>query len=558
MEHTNYVCPHCGTEIDAAEFAQNSYVCVRCSHHKRLSWRERLACTVDKGSFAEFDAALLSANPLGFEGYDEKIAALRKACGTNEAVVTGACTIQGEKAVIGVMDTHFMMGSMGSVVGEKIARAFERAAKERLPVVLFCASGGARMQEGMLSLMQMAKTAGAARRHADAGLLYVSVMTDPTTGGVTASFASLGGVVIAEPGALVGFAGKRVIQDTIGESLPDHFQSAEFLLRHGFADMLVNRPDIPRVLHKLFCLFKSRKEQMIFLSKACDEEKTEHAFQKIPLKKIEERLSMLVSLKRPSILDYIPLIFDDFLELKGDRCYGDDPAVLGGVALFQGQAVMLISHVRGRDIEEFKNTNFSMPHPEGYRKALRLAKQAECFAMPVICFIDTTGAFCGIGAEERGQGAAIAECLAGFMMLKTPVISVVLGNGGSGGALAIGVCDRLAMLENSLYSVISPRGFASILWKDAGREKEAAAVMKITAEDLRGFGICDDIIPEPTGGAHTDIPATARDISRYMAQTLAELLPIPIETLLENRFRKYRESGVFHETIGETAESGIV
>jgi acetyl-CoA carboxylase carboxyl transferase subunit alpha len=260
---------------------------------------------------------------------------------------------------------------------------------------------------------------------------------------------------------------------------------------------------------------------------------------------VSQRLELLHSMGCPSIGDYIPFLFDDFTELHGDRCYGDDPAVMGGVGLFAGKPVTVIAQVRGRDIDELKRVNFSMPHPEGYRKALRLAKQAEKFRRPVLCFIDTPGAFCGIGAEERGQGEAIARNLLEFMSLETPVLSVVLGEGGSGGALALGVCDELAMLENSLYSVISPRGFASILWKEAGREREAAELMKICAEDLLAFGICDRIIPEPGGGARNDIEQTARNISSWLSEALQRVSSMEIIELLEKRYDKFRHVGVF-------------
>ncbi|MBR4305427.1 MAG: acetyl-CoA carboxylase carboxyltransferase subunit alpha, partial [Ruminiclostridium sp.] len=231
-----------------------------------------------------------------------------------------------------------------------------------------------------------------------------------------------------------------------------------------------------------------------------------------------QRLEIIREKTRPTVNDYIPLIFSHFTELHGDRLYGDDAAILSGIATIDGTPVTVIAQVKGRNLEENKKSNFSMPHPEGYRKALRLAKQAEKFHRPVICLVDTPGAFCGIEAEKRGQGEAIAKNIAEFMTLKTPVISVVLGEGGSGGALALAVCDELAMLENALYSVISPRGFASILWKDPAREKEAAELMKITAEDLNGFGVCDKIIAEPVGGAHNDATATAENISDYLIE----------------------------------------
>ena len=262
---------------------------------------------------------------------------------------------------------------------------------------------------------------------------------------------------------------------------------------------------------------------------------------------IMQRVDLLKSLGRPTIRDYIPLLFKDFTEFHGDRYFSDDPALLGGIGLFENTPVTVIAQVRGRDIAEWQKVNGSMPHPEGYRKALRLVKQAEKFRRPVICFIDTPGAFCGVGAEERGQGEAIARNLHEFMMLKTPVMSVVLGEGGSGGALAIGVCDELAMLENALYSVISPKGFASILWKDGSREREAAEMIKITAEDLKSFGICDHIIAEPEGGAAKDVNLTSSNIAAWVRGSLGSLLKENFDTLPEKRYQKFRKMGVVKE-----------
>ncbi|MDR0598283.1 MAG: acetyl-CoA carboxylase, carboxyltransferase subunit beta, partial [Treponema sp.] len=241
VETGHIACPHCGTVTDIEAFQRAHKVCEKCNYHARLRWQERLECTVDGGSFKELDPLMNSKNPIGFPEYESKIAALQQSCDTKEAVVTGECTIGGFPAVIGVMDSYFMMGSMGSVVGEKIARALEHGTAAKLPVIIFATSGGARMQEGIFSLMQMAKTSAAVARHNQAGQLYLSVITDPTTGGVTASFASLGDIVIAEPGALIGFAGKRVIQDTIGQKLPERFQTAEFVQEHGFVDIIVPR-----------------------------------------------------------------------------------------------------------------------------------------------------------------------------------------------------------------------------------------------------------------------------------------------------------------------------
>lgn len=254
-----FKCPRCGAVAYMDDFEKNRKVCANCNYHARLTWQERIAMTADKGTFVEFDAQMESKNPIGFPEYEKKISAMQEKCDTKEAIVTGECTIHGYKTVIGVMDSNFMMASMGSVVGEKITRAFEYATENKLPVVLFTASGGARMQEGIISLMQMAKTSGAIARHSEAGGLYITVMTDPTTGGVTASFASLGDIIIAEPKVLIGFAGRRVIQDTIRQQLPDDFQSAEFLQDNGFVDMITDRVSMRRTIARVLRLHNFKK-----------------------------------------------------------------------------------------------------------------------------------------------------------------------------------------------------------------------------------------------------------------------------------------------------------
>ncbi len=261
-----------------------------------------------------------------------------------------------------------------------------------------------------------------------------------------------------------------------------------------------------------------------------------------------ERQLLVRDKTRPAIRDYLPLIFQDFYELHGDRGVRDDGAILGGIGRLAGRPVTVIAEVKGRNIEENKASNFAMPHPEGYRKALRLAKQAEKFHRPVICFIDTPGAFCGIEAEKRGQGEAIARNLAEFMSLRTPVISIVLGEGGSGGALALGVCDALAMLENALYSVISPRGAASILWKDASREQEACEVLHITAEDMVKFGVAETIISESDTDAVNDLDKISENIKEYLLDIVPKKCEKDIDLLLKERYTKFRKIGVFTET----------
>lgn len=260
-----------------------------------------------------------------------------------------------------------------------------------------------------------------------------------------------------------------------------------------------------------------------------------------------ERIQLVHAKGRPTINDYLPLIFTDFYEMHGDRLFGDDRAIMGGIARIDNMPVTVIAQVKGRDINENKACNFAMPHPEGYRKALRLARQAEKFHRPIVCLIDTPGASCGVPDEERGQGEAIAKNIAEFMTIRTPIISVILGEAGSGGALALGVCDELAMLENAQYSVLSPRGFASILWKDASREQEASEIMMITAEDMVRLGVAETIIDEPLGGAHNDLDKISENIKEYLAHKIQEKSEKDIDVLLKERYTKFRKIGEFTE-----------
>lgn len=247
--------------------------------------------------------------------------------------------------------------------------------------------------------------------------------------------------------------------------------------------------------------------------------------------------------ERPNTYDYINYIFRDFIELHGDRCFGDDPAVVGGIGRFNGRAVTVIGHLKGKDTKENLARNFGMAHPEGFRKGMRLMKQAEKFKRPVICFIDTPGANPGIGAEERGQFEAIARSILTMAILKTPIITVVIGEGASGGALAFGVGDRILMQEHTIYSVISPEGYASILWKDSSRAREAAEAIRITASDILELGVADKIIPEPLGGAHRDPKAAADLLGEAIADSLDELLELSLEDLMSYRYEKFRSIG---------------
>lgn len=556
-------CNKCGAAIIAEDVKQGYYICPKCGGYFRVHAYRRIQMVIDEGTFEEWNQDLIGGNPVNYKGYPEKVRALQEKTGLKEAVVTGKGKINGRDTVIAVCDGRFLMASMGWAVGEKITRAVERATEEKLPVIIFACSGGARMQEGITSLMQMAKTSAALERHSKAGLLYVSVLTEPTTGGVTASFAMLGDIILAEPGALIGFAGPRVIEQTLRQKLPKGFQRAEFLVEHGFVDDIVRRENLKETLGKILEIHAvswktenrirtdaaelhhvdhpgSDSENLI--NDKCDSDRGDSNPAGInPYLTAWDRVQISRKIDRPSGSDYIEALFTDFMEFHGDRNYGDDKAIIGGIAKFHGKPVTVIVQEKGTNTKENIAHNFGMPMPEGYRKALRLMKQAEKFQRPVICFVDTPGAFCGIEAEERGQGEAIARNLWELAGLKTPVLSIVTGEGGSGGALALAAGDQVWMLENSIYSILSPEGFASILWKDSTKAKEAAAVMKLTASDLYEKGIIEQVIPEPENLTPESMWQVAERLNDKICTFLQKYTSLSAEELLETRYARFRK-----------------
>lgn len=400
------------------------------------------------------------------------------------------------------------------------------------------------MQEGIISLMQMAKTSAALKKHSDAGLLYIPVLTDPTTGGVTASFAMLGDIILAEPGALIGFAGPRVIEQTIGQKLPEGFQRAEFQLEHGFVDAIVERKDLKKTLYKILKLHH-RQEGFANFTPATD-------FEFAPSELMKERNAKSRSLTawekvkaarktdRPASVDYMDEIFEGFIELHGDRYFRDDPAVVGGIAYLDGQPVTVIGVHKGKDMKDCMLHNYGMPSPEGYRKALRLMKQAEKFGRPIITFVNTSGAFCGMEAEEGGQGEAIARNLYEMSAVKVPILTLMIGEGGSGGALALAVGNEVWMMENATYSVLSPEGFASILWKDGKRAKEAAEVMKITAQDLLHLNVVEKVIPEYGGADDKALHDIAMFMKYHMREFLEKYKGKSGQEIAEERYQRFR------------------
>ncbi|MFM2105510.1 MAG: hypothetical protein RL338_542 [Chloroflexota bacterium] len=623
-------CPSCGEMHYNRQLEKTQRVCPACGHHFRLGARARLDQLLDHGSFVERDAGLASVDPLGFvdsKPYPERVAAARTTSGLADAAVWGTGALDGRRVAICVMDFSFMGGSMGSVVGEKVTRAAEGALAERIPLIVVSSSGGARMQEGTFALMQLAKTLAAIERLKAGGVPFISVLTDPTTGGVFASFAAVGDVNVAEPDALIGFAGARVSAGTIAQELPPGFQRSEFLFEHGFLDLIVPRAELRDELARLLGYLVPAGANpavpvspalapfrpLSFLSELADRILPDLPFldgrdepgvagggraagapsgaiggrggtgsrpgadgtppaPALPAESLQAdaangggagtaadaervareaavwaRVQLARHLKRPRTLELVATLADEFVELHGDRLFGDDPAIVGGLARIGGRGVVIVGHQKGAETDENIRRNFGMPHPEGYRKAMRLMTLAERFGLPVVTLIDVPGAHPGPESEERGIAEAIASSIGLMTRLRTPIVAAITGEGGSGGALAVAVGDVVVALENSIYSVISPEGCASILWRSPDQAATAAVAMRLTAADQHALGVVDVVVPEPGDGAHTDHAETARRLRRVVVGQLDRLAELSLDDLLDLRYARYRTLGAFTE-----------
>ena len=532
-------CPRCKSSLEESASFRRYRVCDACRFHFALSARERVELLLDDGSFVETNADLVSFDPLHFsdkQPYAERLAEARERTGMQESVLTGVGTIAGRQAVLAISDFAFMGGTMGSAAGEKVALAMELARRRRRPFIAVCSSGGARMQEGTLSLMQMAKTAAAAMQLHRAGVPVISVLADPTTGGVYASYGSQGDVILAEPGALIGFAGPRVIAETTGQAPPEGTHTAEFLLEHGMLDQIVDRSQLRGTLAALLQLFERPEAAAVRKRGTYHPEPT-------PPASAWDEVQLARRPDRPTASTYIASLAPAFIELHGDRLFGDDPALVAGLGEIDGISCLILAQERGRDEAERAQRHRGQMHPEGYRKAARLMRLAAQLHLPIVALIDTPGAALDYASEERGLAGAISTCLATLSVVPVPVVAVVIGEGGSGGALALGLADRILMQENAIYSVIAPEGAAAILYRSASHAQEVAGVLKLTAYDCQRLGVVDVVVPEPIGGAQDDPHYAALQLRNHVRAALGELLHVTPLKLVQARYQKFRRMG---------------
>jgi len=535
-------CESCGKLVYYRDYKDNHYVCPRCGHVFIMSPKQRFNLLFDSPDWTKLNLSTCTDDPLEFidrEAYKDRLAEARTDTGENDAVVAADGTIDGIPTTICVLNGFFMMGSMGRAAGDGIISAIEHAIELNQPFIMVTSSGGARMQENILSLMQMARTTVAVNKLHDKKIPYIVILTDPTFGGVTASFAMLGDIHIAESGSRIGFAGRRVIEQNIREKLPSNFQTADYLYEHGMVDIVSSRSDlhdnVARILRVL--THKTIEPKIIKVqTPKMDKDKKirglgeSEAYDKVLLARHENR---------PHFLDYIAAIVDDWTYLAGDRCYGEDPAMGSGIGFWRGIPAVIIGQESGRTIETRQKHRFGMANPEGYRKAARMMRLAERFNLPVISLFDTAGAFAGRESEERGQSQAVANSISTGLSIKTPYVAVNVGQGGSGGAIAIGTGDKVLMMENAIYSVIAPESCASILWRDNKFKATAATAMKLTARDMANLNVIDGIISEPAGGAHKDWQTTMELVASAVTGALESLKDIPSDELPTKRAEKF-------------------
>ncbi|GAA1971252.1 carboxyltransferase subunit alpha [Amycolatopsis minnesotensis] len=535
------LCPRCRAVLHHRRLARSWRTCPDCGAHLPMTAVEWVRTLFDDGSVTVVEHRVPDTDPLEFVDvvpYRERRERARERTGLHEAVVVATGTVTGTPVTCAAMDFRFLGGSLGAAAGELVTVAGERALAASTPLVIVTASGGARMQEGVLSLMQMAKTSQMLHRLDEAGLLTVSVIADPTFGGVAASYATGTDIVIAEPGARLGFAGPRVIEQTIGRALPSGFQTAEFLAGRGLVDLICPRAELRGTLGRLLGLATGTVAPEDGSPAALVTDPGE-----LPDRDPWDAVLRARDIRRPTTADYLATAFDEFVALRGDRLSKDCPALLGGLARLGGTPVVALGTQKGHTAAELAAANFGSASPAGYRKSARLMRLAAKLGLPVVTLIDTPGAHPGLEAEENGQAQAISDNLRLLAKLPVPVVAVVTGEGGSGGALALALADRVLMCADAVYSVISPEGCAAILWRDKAAAPGAAAALGLHAKRLLRLGVVDGVIPEPEGGAHADHRAAADRLRAAVSAALAPLTRLTAAELADRRHARFRRFG---------------
>ena len=530
-------CLFCEEPISDSPSYLTYRVCPFCRFHYTVTARQRIELLADRGSFKESYKYVSSVEPLSFSRrgrYRRLFSQDQARTGLTEAVVAGKCRIGDTEVMLIVLDFGFMGGTMGSVVGEKISVSFENAARRGIPAVAVVSGGGVRIQEGVLSLMQMAKTVTAANRLREEEVPFIVVLANPSTGQAYASFANLADVLLAEPGSLIGLSPLRTLREVSKMPLPLDAHTAEAHVGHGLLDNVVDRENLqPRIadLLRILTAQKQGKPNHKNLLKAEPEECAEA--------EPWESVNAARHSERPLASTYFRAMLDPFIELRGDRLNSDDRSIVAGLGFMDGQPMAVIGQQRQHLLEGERYHVF----PDGLRKAQRIIDIASRFKLPLVTLIDTQGADPGLEAEEQGIGNAIAKTLSEMLRVPTPVVSVIIGEGGSEGALALGLSDRILMQQYAIYSPISLNHTLGSAHHDHMLDREAAEALMLTAHDCLELGIADQIVPEPEGGSHLDPREASRALQLAILTNIAQLSKMSRSKLLKKRYQKFRRMG---------------
>ncbi len=541
-------CPACDADLSDSRTYERHRVCHACGHHYHLGARQRLATILDAASFREMDRSVTALDPIQFrerQSYRHRVLEAQRRTGLAEAALTGTGTLYGREVVVAALDFGFLGGSIGVASGERLARAFERAARRDQAVITVLSTSGVRMREGLLALMQLPRLATAHQKLAEKGLPHVALLSDPATGSAFAGLANLADFIIAEPDALIGYSALRKMRERTGAELPEDAHTSESHLRRGLIDAIVKREDLRPSLGLLLDLFMSNYELHSVGRPAREprEYARLEAWRQVQLSRHENR---------PTAPDFIRRIATTFVEIHGDRSGEDDPAISAGVGLLGGAAVMLVGQNRLRGV-----AGPGAIGPAGFHKVRRAMRLARKFRLPLITFLDSDGARADLAAEEAGLSDAIARCMSDMLCLQSPSLAVITGGGASEAALAMAVADRVLMLENAVYEVVSPEDAARRLYGDDSHVDEVAERLRLTSHDCLRLGIVDTIVPEPGEGAHTNHDEASLLLRRYLVQALTAIQGERPKRRLNRRRDRYRNTGETHAWVRGPIERRI-
>lgn len=540
------VCFTCKTDIANSSKYKYFKVCSNCNFHFHMPAKDRINSIIDSGSLKEINKNLTSSFEQIAQGeiekYDEKIKTDQFRTGLNEAVITGTAEINDNELVIIALDFGFLGGSMGLIVGEKIALAYELAAKKQLPVVTIINSGGSRIQEGVISLMQMSKTVSAANLLKNSNIPMISILCNPSTGQTMSSFATLSDIIIGEPGARIGYSSYRKLKSKNTDELKDKYTSEDFL-KKGFVDLVIERNDLRYQLSTIISILKPKYSFNPKKIKISPKKKFKY---NEPL----DSLKISRNLKRPKSSDYINYIFSDFIELHGDRIENDDDSVKIGIGKITNQPFLLIA--QERKVLSKTNNNVKRNYnnkilPSGFRKASRALDLAEKFKIPCLCLVDSVYPELSLKSEYSGLAYSISELISKKLSLETPILSVIIGEGGSETALAFSIADTIMMQKNSIFTPLSPEEAAKIKLGDSRKVKEISRIMKFTSQDCLDLGIIDRVIDEPQDGSHQNHAEASRILQESIIEELSLIRDVYPKTLAKRRSKKFRKMGEYSQ-----------